>query len=243
MKNHKTPLLKEVLEWDVRSWSHAIKFWEKLEIDPKGLTVLDLGSRRGGLTYYFANQGAQVICSDLDGPSIEAKELINKHELSDLVRYEKIDATSIDLPDDSCDMICFKSILGGIGRDGNDHSQNATLIEIHRVLRPGGTLFFAENLRASFLHQYLRKQFVRWGDSWNYLTENRLFQILAPFEEYSLEFWGFWSAFGRNEFQRSFLSHVDSLIIPMIPQSQRYIVYGYAIKSGLNIKPSIQENG
>lgn len=224
-------MLKEYLEWDVRAWSQALPFWERSPVVPQGKTVLDLGSRSGGLSLYFARQGARVICSDLGGPSGKARELIRRHGLEDQVRFENIDATSIDLPDGGCDIVCFKSILGGIGRDGNHGRQDQAIQEIHRVLRPGGTLFFAENLAASSLHKSLRRAFIRWGASWNYLTPQRLRQLLGQFQEVSLGTWGYFSAFGRTETQRSLLSRIDTMVIPIIPDSQRYIAFGYAIKS------------
>jgi SAM-dependent methyltransferase len=242
MKKYSAQALNDFLEWDVKAWAHALSFWERSGIDYTGMTALDLGSRRGGLSLYFSHQGARVICSDLDGPAPEARELIRERGLEERVRFEAIDATDIALPEASCDLVCFKSILGGIGRDGKDHLQDLAMQEIHRVLKPGGTLFFAENLTASFLHRFLRGRFVRWGESWNYLTPRRLIRTLAPFERYSLGYWGFFSAFGHTESQRTFLSHLDSLVHPLVPDSQRYIAFGFAFKAQGGAETSTHES-
>jgi SAM-dependent methyltransferase len=228
---NKQSILPDVLEWDIHNWSHAIDFWKQSQCKLQYSKVLDLGSRRGGLSLLFANSGAQVICSDLNGPAPEAEALHRKYGVDDRVSYLALNAMAIDLPDESVDIVCFKSILGGIGRDDNYPAQQQTVAEILRVLKPGGSLFFAENLVASRLHQTLRRRFLPWGAAWRYLQFSEVSDLLGGFAEISIDTWGFFSAFGRTEGQRNALSAIDRLFCPFIPQSKRYIAFGYARKA------------
>lgn len=224
-------ILPEVLEWDIRNWRRAIEFWDKSDGELQALQALDLGSRRGGLSLLFAHSGAHVICSDLNGPAPEAKSLHQRFGVHNKVTYQALNATAIDLPDSSMDIVCFKSILGGIGRDDNYPAQQQTIAEILRVLKPGGRLFFAENLVASKLHQSLRRRFIPWGAAWRYLQLSEVHDLFAPFAELSTDTWGFFAAFGRTEGQRILLSGLDRIFCPLIPESQRYIAFGIAKKA------------
>ncbi|MCB1185229.1 class I SAM-dependent methyltransferase, partial [bacterium] len=221
-------LLADVLEWDVVTWSRAVRCWCAAGLPGPGRTVVDLGSRRGGLSLLFARDGAHVVCSDLDGPSPEARALHERHGVADRVDYRALDATALDLPDRSVDAVCFKSVLGGVGRDDNFVAQRKALAEIRRVLVPGGRLYFAENLTASPLHGFLRRCFIPWGGAWRYVSLAEMAVLLADFEVRTLAATGFWATFGRSNAQRDALARLDRLVAPVVPRAWRYVAYGVA---------------
>ena len=163
-----THLMREVVEWDVSTWSAAIRFWNDYVECESSTRVLEIGSRRGGLSLFFAlREAAAVICSDFHGPLPEARDLHRRHGVSDRIRYLDADATALPLRDAAVDIVVSKSVLGGIGSHGNRRRVVRALSEIRRVLRPGGTFCFAENLAGSRWHRWLRRRFTSWGDRWD----------------------------------------------------------------------------
>jgi len=223
-------VLRDIVEWDVPTWKRALSFWEQHASDLTGTRVLEIGARNGGLSLYFALKGCRVACSDLTGPTPKAVELHRKHRVSQNITYKNIDATAMAFEDGLFDLVCFKSILGGIGRNDNYQNQRRAVCEMHRVLKPGGLLLFAENARASRLHACLRSRLVRWGKSWRYVSLEEIHDLFAPFDQVELASYGFFAAFGRSEIQRSFLHVLDVLADPFIRDRDKYMVYGCARK-------------
>lgn len=219
-----------MLQWDVASWRVALEIWDQAAVCRGDTQVLDLGARDGGLSLYFASKGCHVVCSDLKGPSRAARVLHERYGVGHLVRYAAVDATKIAYPEASFDVVCFKSVLGGIGGVGGYAAQQQAVLEMHRVLRPGGKLFFAENLVGTRLHAFLRRRFVAWGERWRYLSIGEVCELLRPFSEVTYVATGFLATFGRREWQRSLLHCVDVLVDPMIPNAWKYIVAGCAVK-------------
>mgnify|MGYP001199390637 CR=1 FL=1 len=223
-------LEKDIIQWDVKSWSKALNYWESQVNWDNIENCLELGGREGGLSLWLAQKGKHVICSDLEGSEKTASPLHEKHKVSSLVEYKDLDATNLPYKD-HFDIIVFKSIIGGIGRDGKPELQQKTFEQIHKALNPGGKLLFAENLVASPIHQVFRKKFVRWGSSWRYLTLEEMNLYLSNFSNYTLETTGVLSTLGRTESQRTALHHFDQLGINSItPKSWKYIAYGVATK-------------
>jgi SAM-dependent methyltransferase len=227
------PDLHTFVQWDVRNWSRALRFWLEV-IGPKGLEgaeALELGSRDGGLSLWLARQGAaRVVCSDLEGPADTAHDLHREAGVSKRIEYAPIDARQIGRAE-AFDIVVFKSVLGGIGGVGGLEAQAQAIRSIHESLRPGGQLLFAENLTASPLHVGLRRRFVRWSEHWRYLDAAEVDPLLDPFYSVRSTTFGFVAAFGRNERQRSALARLDVAGLDRaVPRSWRYIVAGVATK-------------
>jgi len=222
--------LKDIIGWDITNWSKAIDHWEsELRFENQKYNCLELGGQKGGLSLWLALKGNNVICSDLDSPETRAFEIHKKYACKNLIQYQAIDAKNIPY-EDHFDIIAFKSILGGISRNGKDEIKQKTINEIHKALKPGGVLLFAENIESSFLHRFLRKQFVTWGKDWNYLKVNEIEVIFSSFKSVKYITVGFWGAFGRNEKQRNILGKFDRLFEKFVPKGKRYILIGIAEK-------------
>ncbi|KPU45632.1 glycine/sarcosine/dimethylglycine N-methyltransferase [Oxobacter pfennigii] len=224
--------IADIIEWDIKSWSPSLDFWTKESSrDFSCANALEIGSRNGGLSLWLAKQGCRVVCSDVNGPTEKARELHAKYRLNDLIEYSNIDATSIPYEDDYFDIIVFKSVLGGIGYNDNKEAQIKAVKEIYRVLKPGGELFFAENLTASPFHKVLRDKFVRWGSTWRYVSIDEIKEFLGGFSHSKYLTTGFLAALGRSEGQRGILSTLDRIFLnKIVPDKWKYIIIGVAKK-------------
>lgn len=205
-------LTNDILQWDVRSWAKALRFWESRVRWDRMAAGLELGGRAGGLSLWMAKGGLQVVCSDLENTAATAGPLHARRGVSPQITYRDIDATNIPY-EDHFDLIAFKSIIGGIGRDGHIERQRAVFAQIHKALKPGGMLVFAENLAASPFHRLFRRLFVRWGASWRYVTMDEMRGFLAPFSSHELGATGVLATFGRSEGQRQALARVDQALL------------------------------
>lgn len=223
-------LKSDIIDWDVVNWSKALHFWSSnVNLTAGNLFCLELGGNKGGLSLWLALNGNKVVCSDLESPEKQASLLHEKYGCIERIEYQSINATNIPY-ENTFDIVVFKSILGGISGNGNNHLRTKTVEEIYKCLKPGGILLFAENLEASFLHKAIRKRFVKWGGRWNYLKYTDIDELFDSFETVKYETVGFFGTFGRTERQRRFLGNMDQVLRFMIPGSKRYIVYGIAVK-------------
>jgi SAM-dependent methyltransferase len=223
-------ITKDILQWDVKSWSKVLNYWDT-EINWNSVqNGLELGAREGGLSLWLALKGKMTTCSDIENIENTASNLHTKYNLSSLIKYQNIDATDIPY-EDFFDIIVFKSIIGGIGRTGNSEKQQIVFDQIYKALKPGGKLLFAENIIASPMHQCLRKRFTDWNDYWQYLSVNQINQFLEAFSSVQIKTNGFLGTFGRNESQRSMLATVDNIFFNKIcPPNWKYIAFGIAEK-------------
>jgi len=225
--------LADIFEWDVRNWSHALKFWhrqsQKIGADRTGLRALELGARGGGLSVMLAGMGIKTTCTDLKNPETTAGPLHKKYNLEDLIDYQACDITDIDAESGSFDIVVFKSVLGDLG---DLDRQQQSVKEIYRVMKKGGELWFAENLKGSKVHQVLRSKFIPWAGRWRYLEAKELNRLLSDsgFERILHEEYGYFGAFGRKENQRNLLALIDKIVMPVIPDHMRYIYFGLAVK-------------
>ena len=221
---------RAVVGWDIRNWSRALAFWQRHIDRHHPRRALAIGEREGGLSLWLAFQGIQVVCTDLDGSLEVARRAHHRFDVGHLVTYEAVDATSIPFPSESFDLVIFKSVLGALQ---TKERQAEAIREMHRVLRPGGNLLFAENLVGTRLHRWLRSRFVRWGHRWRYLHLERDRDLFSAFEQVRLETWGVFGLLGRDEAQRDRLGRIDTKVSPLVPETWRYILFGACRKARL----------
>ena len=173
-----------------------------------------------------------MVCSDLSPVSEKARSLHLENQVSHLIEYAELDATTIPYPDNTFDFVVFKSVLGAIGRNDHPENQQQAINEIHRVLKPGGFLFFAENLSGSSLHRIARNIFVPWGKSWRYVSVCELNEWLSIFETKEIYTTGFLAAFvSKPKWLKKMAANLDSRLV-FLPSKWRYVAYGHAQKNG-----------
>jgi SAM-dependent methyltransferase len=221
--------LDDIVQWDVRTWSRALDFWDRNVDWSRVHTCLELGGREGGLSLWLALKNKVVVCSDLSNTETTARPLHERYGAVRLVLYEDIDAT--DLPyENHFDLVVFKSILGGIGRKDDKVKQRQVFERILKALVPGGCLLFAENMAASVLHRSARKRFSPWSAYWRYPSYDEMQEFLSGFTAYDMRTTGFTATFGRNETQRDILARLDAVLDKAIGNRWKYMAYGIAIK-------------
>lgn len=222
-----------VVEWDIPTWKRAVVHWENFMAaqQPNLSLGLELGSRHGGLSYFFAKKyGANLYCSDYEFPSEKAKQLHKTEDIAHQITYHDVDATKIPFKDETFDFVVFKSMLGAIGAREQFFKIKKAMEEIHRVLKPGGVLFFAENLRGSWLHKQSRAMFIPWGKSWYYLSLLEINDLLEIFSDKEIRFTGFSAAFvPKPLWLKNTAAAIDERLY-FLPNSWKYVTYGHAIK-------------
>jgi len=225
------PPLEDVIEWDVPNWAVSLKYWrEHTHLNTVPLRALEIGCGHGGLSLWAASTGMEVLCTDLEGPSREAREKHGRYGVADRIRYGALNALDIPFRQEF-DVILFKSVLGGVGRGNNRENQVKAVHEIHKALKRGGELWFAENLAASPFHRFFRSRFVPWGKTWRYVTVREMLAYLSVFSEVDFTTAGFLGGFGRTPFQRTVLGSMDRLVADrLVPETWRYIMIGIARK-------------
>jgi SAM-dependent methyltransferase len=220
--------LRKYVEWDVRNWAIALDFW--MANSAKRLSeckVLEIGTNYGGLSLWLASRGAKVVSSDFQGVRKEAMEFHQSSDLAHAIDHQSINVLDIPYAEEF-DIVVFKSVIGVLGEK---ELQQKAISEIHKALKKGGELFFAENLVGSPLHMFFRRKAVRWGTTWRYVTIEEMNEFLAPFSEKKLRTIGFAGAFGRTEAQRNLLALGDKFVFErIVPESWKYIVAGVARK-------------
>ncbi len=221
--------LAEYFEWDVSLWGQAMKYWHPLLEKSRGGKALDIGSRRGGLAKMLAIEyNYEVVATDIRFTE-EMKAAVNLLDSSSArIKFEIMDCTSITFADNTFDIVIFKSVLGALGSLEN---QKKAFSEIHRVLKTGGALLYAENLRASIIHRFLRDKFRKhYALAWRYPTLGEFSDHLKNFSAASIYTAGFFTNFFKKEKYKRIVSVMDKAVIGLIPRTFRYIIYGSALK-------------
>ncbi len=213
----------------MRNWSRALSFWDERIDFSRVQDALEIGARSGGLSLWLALHGVpHIICSDCEDNTAKARPLHQQHGC-ETIEYQVIDANEI-----SCkaqfDLICFKSVLGVVGSHNQKQAQQQTLARLYDALRPGGVLVFAENLKASRVHQHLRRRYVKWGANWRYVTLKELYEFTRPFAQVEIRSYGCFAALGRTETQRRWLGVADRLLCPLLPKRWHYIAFSICKK-------------
>ena len=75
MKNEN--IINLAIEWDTINWRRVLPVWDKY-ISDNEIKLLEIGSRHGGLSLYYALKGIAVTCSDYGFPTKTAHESLRK---------------------------------------------------------------------------------------------------------------------------------------------------------------------
>ena len=224
---------KDVIGWDITNWSQSLDLFDK-SLNYKNIkNVLELGAseQSGGFSLFFANKNFKVTCSGLNKPNDKLISLHQKYACHSLINYESIDATNISVKE-KFDVVCFKSMLGGICRGENKKKADIVFKQIDKVLKPNGHLVFAENLCSTWFHMFLRNSF---GDTigkksgnWYFFSLDELIILIKKhYDIVGYSTTGFLACFGRSEWQKNILGFLDKFIFNhIIPKKWNYIFFG-----------------
>ncbi|MBL7944390.1 MAG: class I SAM-dependent methyltransferase [Flavobacteriales bacterium] len=171
--------LENAAEWGGRAWTRMLRSGLThllRDMSLEGKTVLELGPRSGKMAVWFAKQGAKVTAMDIRAHYLDqAREEVSKNKVD--VNLMLYDGDLGILADHSFDVIFTKSVLVMIPE------QHATVIQLARILKPGGRVLFVENGQLPRWLRFFRKLRHRsWDDSnVRYLTHERLEHIRKNF--------------------------------------------------------------
>jgi SAM-dependent methyltransferase len=224
------PLIDAIIGWDIPTWSKFLPFCERfLGFNLGGNHALEVGARQGGLSLYLALKGYNVVCSDFEAPGVPAWILHARHGVAERITYLDVDILAPPYPDAVFDLIIFKSVLHALPQA---RLQGQAVRELHRLLRPGGLLLFAENLRASPVHRLLRRLFrPKWLlKQRRYPTEAEIRFWCREFREFHGETWGLLGIpYQEGRIWRR-LVELDAAVIPLVPREWRYVILACARK-------------
>ncbi len=217
----------DIIEWDVVNWSKCLDFFTGSGIVLEGKKALAIGERHGGLSLWLALNGAEVISTDLNGVSEEAKKKHLAYKVEKMISYSEQNILELGYPENTFDIVMFKSVIGALGKK---ELQQQAISGIRRVLKPGGVLLFAENLVSSPLHGWLRKKFIKWAGYWRYVTHGDVAEFCSEYSQCRTSSAGFLGALGRSESQRKLLGLADNFLEKVIPAKYHYIIFVAATK-------------
>jgi len=211
------------IDWDVPNWARALMYLDsKKSVSFKDKKVLEIGARDGDLSLWAAIKGANVICSDIIGPSESFVNRISLYKLEN-IKFKALDVLNLPFSN-KFDYVLFKSVLGGIGKADSIENQSIVMKQIYQVLKPGGECLFMENMRATWLHNILRKKFGAGITNWYYPSLMEFCELSKNFNKVSYRTFGY---IGLGDFPlKNFRSKLDSYLEKIIDPSCHYIYAG-----------------
>lgn len=215
--------IADAFEWDSVNWSKCLHHWEPYMLPETHKNVLTVGEKNGGLSLLFALNGHQVTATDLIGVTENGKAMHKKYGVDDKISYGSADLTNLPFPDNSFDIVACKSVIVMLRSTEN---QKAAIKNIVRVLKPGGYFLFAENLRATAFHMYLRNKFQPWAHYTLYMDYHEKEKMFAQFSQKDFSAQGFLGTLIPNNTARILLGKIDTFLNPLLPDSVKYILFG-----------------
>lgn len=220
--------------WDSVNWGRSLSFFrESLGPDLNGMTAIEVGcgASSGGIGLWLSSEGVDVISTSILEVETEVGGFFAQCGLEETYSFEFWDATR-PWNGEPVDLLCCKSIFGGIRRSDNEAALVQVLGEMSNALKTGGKILFVENLISSFLHQSLRRKYGAGKNSWYYFSIQELHRLLEDtgFSILSSSSTGFTGAFGRTESQKKLLGYLDGGLSKIIPKSLHYVGFGVAEK-------------
>ena len=91
MKSYLIPNRNKYITWDIYNWSRAFSYIDSQKSTTfLGKNVLEIGANNGELSLWAAEKGANVICSDINEPSIDAIKKADHYKLKNIRFYGTI---------------------------------------------------------------------------------------------------------------------------------------------------------
>ena len=219
-------LIKDIIGWDVGIWSKSLKFFDE-NIDFKKINnALELGSghQSGGYALYLAQKGIHTICSSHLKTDDQNRNIHEKYNLSQFLKYETVDNLNIPYTD-FFDLVCFKSVLGGIKTEFEpEKTLEISFKQITKCLKNDGMLIFSENISSTIIHKLFRKKFTTPIHGWNYFDIEELIRICdSSFHDFQNTTNGFMTCFFPESIRKMF-SYIDNYFLcKLIPSKYHYV--------------------
>lgn len=231
-----TQLKQDIIEWDVPNWSHLIKLWQPvLDGLPRDSKVLAIGERNGGLSLWMALQGFQVVCTDREGPTEQARELHKKYGVAQNITYRDFDLVNTQNFDTTYDIIIMKSVLGGVKEQyGNaasrtDATRQKAIDNIYKLLSQKGIFLSADNLQGSMFLRLI-KRLKNKQSGWHYFSIQELNDLCKQFSSVSVQSFGIIPTKFSVPILNKAAHIINSFLWQLFPPNSAYIAFTIARK-------------
>lgn len=232
-----TQLKKDIIEWDVPNWSHLIKLWQPvLDAFPRDSKVLAIGERNGGLSLWMALQGFQVVCTDRQGPTQQARELHKKYQVEDKITYYDFDLVNTQDFSTTYDIIIMKSVLGGLKEQYRDANSRTDLVRqkavdnIYKLLSPQGIFLSADNLQGSIFLRLI-KRLKNKQSGWHYFSIQELNDLCKQFSSVTVKGFGIIPSKFSIPILNKAAYIINLSLWQLLPPNSAYIAFTIAHKS------------
>ncbi|UYQ90956.1 bifunctional 2-polyprenyl-6-hydroxyphenol methylase/3-demethylubiquinol 3-O-methyltransferase UbiG [Chitinophaga horti] len=155
-----------ILKTSVNPWrvGYASKVLQRLNIDPKGKTALEVGCGGGILTEEIARMGFDTTGID---PAAESITTASNHAKAGglNIRYEQGSGEHLSFPDNSFDVVFCCDVL--------EHVTDLPRVvsEISRVLKPGG-IFIYDTINRTFVSKLVAIKIWQEWKRWAFMPPN-----------------------------------------------------------------------
>lgn len=231
-----TQLRQDIIEWDVLNWSHLIKLWQPvLDALPRGSKVLAIGERNGGLSLWMALQGFQVVCTDRQGPTQQAKDLHKKYGVDNKVIYRDFDLVNTKDFDTIYDVIIMKSVLGGVkeqygdAASRTDATRQKAVDNIYKLLSPQGIFLSADNLQGNIFLRLI-KRLKNKQSGWYYFNIHELNDLCKQFSFVKVQSFGVIPSKFSVPILNKAAYIINSFLSQLLPPNNTYIAFTTARK-------------
>lgn len=232
---HKLPV-QGIIEWDVLNWSQLLKYWQPIiEELPRDSKVLAIGERNGGLSLWLALLGFDVVCTDISDATQEAIALHKKHNVVHRIEYKKYDVVNDSINPEQYDIVIAKSVIGGLKSDRSNPStrsfevQKKAVDNIHRLLKPRGYFFSAENMKGGTVVSMMRGS-KNTANTWRYLSYQELKQLFGEYSLVQTKTFGILPTLFSVGTLNKFAHFLNKNLLNVMPASSKYIAFTVAQK-------------
>lgn len=227
--------LDDIIEWDVPNWSQAIKFWEPVvnELQPDA-KILAIGERNGGLSLWLTLRGFQVVCTDRILPLTEAINLHQKYSVQGKITYRELDIVNAS-ETEQYDLVILKSVFGGLKKEYHNtasrtaEARHLAIHNIYNLLKPGGYLLTADNMRGSWL-MLLFRRIAGKNKGWHYFTHSEFRGLFKSFSFVSQHSFGLFPTLFSSKSLNRLIFSFNKFFSGILPASFSYITFTIARK-------------
>jgi SAM-dependent methyltransferase len=161
-----------VLDVASRRWkARKIELLLNLDDRPGPIRLLEIGTGSGGIAHYFGTRpGGRYLVNALD--VVDSRQVFEGYE------YASVNGTRLPFADASFDVVLSNHVVEHVGPPSE---QLLHLLELRRVLRPGGVGYLAVPNRWMLVEPHFRLAFLSW---WPEAWRTPYLRLMGKGEEY-----------------------------------------------------------
>ena len=223
-------LIDYTIVWNFGIWSRAIRYWGEClsGSDFSNMKVLEIGAnKRSAVSLVFADKGADCTLGYYPLPKDSPEHFLKNMDLELDGTVNVIPLNIFEMPfNEEFDIVCMKSVLGGISKLNDCDNWSKGIDAAWEAVKPGGYLALAENVRGTFMHDYMRKNYRKNSKPWNYFSPNKYINKVQSLGKYKWKTFGFLS-FTDLGIKRlgTWLYAIDCILFEwFIPNNNRVVI-------------------